>query len=30
MNVPDQKAMRIAQLLAEKVAPIFGVPEALL
>ena len=28
--VPDQKAVRIAQLLAEKVVPVFGVPESLL
>ena len=27
---PDQKAVRIAQLLVEEVIPIFGVPEALL
>ena len=28
--VPDQKAMRIVKLLAEEIAPMFGVPEALL
>ena len=28
--VPDQKALRIAQLLAEEIVPFFGVPEALL
>ncbi len=28
--VPDQKAIRLAQLLAEEVVPTFGVPEALL
>ena len=28
--VPDQKAIRLAQLLAEEVIPVFGVPEALL
>ena len=28
--VPDQKAVRIAQLLSEEVVPMFGVPEALL
>ena len=27
---PDQKAMRIAKLLAEEIVPMFGVPEALL
>jgi len=28
--IPDQKAVRIAKLLAEEVIPLFGVPEALL
>ena len=28
--VPDQKALQIAQLLAEKIVPFIGVPEALL
>ena len=28
--IPDQKAVRIAQLIAEEVVPFFGVPEALL
>ena len=28
--VPDQKALRIAQLFAEEIVPFFGVPEALL
>ena len=28
--VPDQKALRIVQLLVEQIIPIFGVPEALL
>ena len=28
--VPDQKSIRIARLLVEKVVPLFGVPEALL
>ncbi len=28
--VPDQKAIRLAQLLAEELIPVFGVPEALL
>ena len=28
--VPDQKAIRLARLLAEEVIPVFGVPEALL
>ena len=28
--VPDQKATRLAQLLAEKVVPLFGVPDCLL
>ena len=27
---PDQKAIRIARLLAEEVVPVIGVPEALL
>ena len=27
---PDQKAVRIAQLLVEEIVPFFGVPEALL
>lgn len=27
--VPDQKALRIAQLLVEEIVPFFGVPEAL-
>ena len=28
--VPDQKALRLAQLLVQEVIPFFGVPEALL
>jgi len=28
--VPDQKAVRIARLLAEEIVPVFGVPEGLL
>ena len=27
---PDQKAVRIAKLLAEETVPMFGVPEALI
>jgi len=27
---PDQKAVKLAKLLAEEIVPLFGVPEALL